>query len=404
MSHDVDVCIVGAGPAGMVLGLLLARRGVRTLVLEQHSDFEREYRGEVLMPRFTQMMRQICLDELIESEHHLKLEELEGFFENQLILKIGFKEISPEIPCALWMPQPILLNALYKEAKNFSSFDLWFNASVHDLNFNQSQCVGVQVKRSNEEIEVKAKVTVGTDGRFSVVRREGGFKLGFESHRFDLIWFTIPKPAGYDNRVRFFLSRNRNYLILPKYPNHIQCGLVVEPGEFLKLHKNGIESLKNILRNSHPAIRAFTDRVHDFKPFNLLQAKIEMVKEWARDGVVLIGDSAHTCSPAGAIGVSVAVESAIAGAQVIWDAIQKKDVSKESLSRLQKLREEDVREIQVLQNRFSGVLFPRSAIMKWLLPFILPLFAKFGLFRMLQRKLFVLKRPISIDPAFFAKE
>ncbi len=183
--HDVDVCIVGGGPAGMILGLLLAKLGLKTLVLEQHKDFTREYRGEVLMPRFTQMMRQIGLFDYIESQHHLKLRELEGFFEDKKILGITFDQISPDAPFAIWMPQTILLNALHEKAKQFPNFDLWFDTSAHGLLWDGGQCVGVVAKKGNEEIEIRAKVTAGTDGRFSAVRREGKFEIEYEEENYE---------------------------------------------------------------------------------------------------------------------------------------------------------------------------------------------------------------------------
>lgn len=391
-----DVCIVGGGPAGMVLALLLAKNGIKTLVLEQHRDFEREYRGEVLMPRFVQMMQQINLWEYIESQHHLKIKDFDGFFEDKKFFSITFKEISPEVPFAVWMPQLILLNALHEKAKTFSSFDIWFDTSAHKLIWENNQCVGVVAKKGNEEVEIRAKITVGTDGRFSAIRREGGFELEYEHHRFDLVWFTVPRPPEYDNHVRFFLTRGSNYLMLPKYPNAIQCGLLVERGGYVKLRGKGIENLKNVLSDAHPAVRAHVNQLNDFNHFNVLQAKIEFVKKWAKNGVLLIGDSAHTCSPAGAIGVSVAAASAIVGAQIILDAIRKNDFSEGFLSKLQKLREAEVYEIHALQKNFTAALLPRSVLIKKFQPFIFRIIAKSGLMRMIQRKMLVMKTKLPV--------
>lgn len=395
--YDVDVCIVGGGPAGMVLGLLLAKLKIRTLVLEQHRDFEREYRGEVLMPRFVQMMRQINLWPHIEAQHHLKLRELEGFYGGKKFFSVTFNQISPEAPFAVWMPQPILLNALHQKAAQFPDFDLWFDASARDLIWESDRCVGVLAKKGNEDVEIRAKITVGADGRFSVVRREGKFDVEYEDHRFDIVWFSVPRSPSYDNLVRFFLTKERNYLMLPKYPDLIQCGLVVERGGFLKMREQGIQRLQETLSRAHPAISMHANRLNDFHHFNVLQAKIEFVRKWARNGVLLIGDSAHTCSPAGAIGVSVAVASAIVGAQVIRDAICAGDVSERELARLQQIRQAEVRHIHALQKNFGFLLLPNSPAVKNFQPILLSLAAKSGIIRAGQRSMLAMKDPLPVS-------
>lgn len=382
----------------MVAGLLLAKAGLRVLVLEQHQDFEREYRGEVLMPRFTQMMRQIGLFEFLEKYPHRKLTGLEGFYRNRMLLRIGIDKIAPEAPFAIWMPQPVMLKAFQEKSKEFPSFDLWFHARLKDTLEENGRCVGAVVSQGHEDIAVRAKVLIGADGRFSMLRRLGKFELDHESHAFDLVWFTVPEPADYDHQVRFYLSAGRNYLILPKYPNSLQIGVVIGAGEFSRFRKEGIESFRRVLFETHqPLIENFAREIKDFDPFNVLQAKIEHVREWAKDGMVLIGDAAHTCSPAGAIGVSVAVETAIIAADVIRDCFRRGDFSAKALARIQQMRDQDVQEILTLQKRVAGILFPQSEFFrKWIMPAALFVISRFGLFRRLQRQLMVLRSPLPV--------
>ena len=151
-TFETDVCIVGGGPAGMMLGLLLAKVGIRVLVLEQHRDFEREFRGEVLMPRFMQMLDALNLYQYFGEFHHIRLQAAEMFFQDKLVGKIDFKEIAPESPVALWMPQPVFLDALYQKAQEFPSFHLWFNASPVSLIKEGERTKGVVVKKEGEEI------------------------------------------------------------------------------------------------------------------------------------------------------------------------------------------------------------------------------------------------------------
>ncbi len=399
---EKDVCIAGGGPAGMLLGLLLAKQGLKVLVLEQHKDFEREYRGEVLMPRFTQMMRQIGLNEYLTQFPHLNLTEMEGFYRDKPIFKISFEELAPEAPFAVWMPQTVMLEALHAKAKELSNFEILFDAHAVDTIEENGVCKGLSVSHAGEKKEVRARVSVGADGRFSAVRKRGGFRLADEDHKFDLIWFTLEKPAGYDNKVRFYLASDCNYLILPKYPNHIQCGLVVEKGGYSKYVKQGIGSLRNILANANPVFKEFAANLYDFSPFNVLQAKIEYVKEWAKDGVLLVGDSAHTCSPAGAVGVSVAVASAIVAADVITQCFAKNDFSAAMLSQVQKIREKEVLHIQSRQKTFSRLLFPQaSGLQRAVILFLASLVVKSGLIKNAQRDLMVMKEPLPVSPALY---
>ncbi len=397
MPNEKDVCIAGAGPAGMILGLLLAKLGLKVLVLESHKDFAREYRGEVLMPRFTQMMRQIGLFDYLTQFPHLKLTDLEGFYLDRSIFKISFAEIAPEAPFAVWMPQTVMLEALYRKSKEFPNFELWFDAHAEDLIEENGECSGVIVKRGREQTEVRAKITVGADGRFSMIRKRGHFELADEDHKFDLIWFAIDKPATYDNKVRFYLSPLCNYLILPKYPNQIQCGLVVEKGGFANYAKQGIDSLRQVLLQSNPMFHDFATQLRDFSEFNVLQSKIEYVKEWAKNGVVLVGDSAHTCSPAGAVGVSVAAATAIVAADVIRECFKNNDFSAQALGKIQRLRKKDVLHIQKRQKGFSRLLFPQAnGLQRKLMLYFISLVVKSGLLKSVQRDLMVMKEPLPV--------
>ncbi len=391
-----DVLIAGAGPAGMVLGLLLASKGVRTLVLEQAPDFAREYRGEVLQPRFTQMMRQVGLWDHLEKYPHLKLNGFELFVRGRLAARVDVSRFSPEAPFITWMPQTVMLQALLDKAKEYPAFQILFNAEADTLIRENGKVVGVAATIAGQKQEIRSSVVVGADGRASVVLKRGGFELETDEHDFDILWFTIPKPEGYENTVRGFLSRERNYLILPKYPNHIQCGLVMEKGGYGVYHKAGIDSIRRELLSAHPVFRSFAEGLKDFKPFNVLQARAHYVRQWAQDGCVLVGDAAHTCSPAGAIGVSVAAATAIVAAHVIRKCLEAGDVSAAALGEIQRLREKDVKEIQALQRRVTGVLFNRSPFEKAIAGAVIYLAGKTNLFGAALKRLAVMKEPLPV--------
>ena len=392
-----DVCIVGGGPAGMMLGLLLASRGIKVLVLESHKDFEREYRGEVLMPRFIQMMQQIHLQDYLEKYPHLKLKNFELFFRKKLLARLGLSDLCAEAPYALWMPQPILLNALWEKAKTYPHFNILFGVTVRDLLYEQEKIIGVVAEQNGERVEIRSSVTVGADGRSSVVRKAGGFVFEYEAYDFDLIWFTVRHSHESENTVRAFFTSRHRYLVLPKYPDCVQCGLIVGKGAFSHFRNRGIEAMKEELLDGHPVMHEFARELKDFSPFSVLQARVSFVKEWAKDGCLLIGDAAHTCSPAGAIGVAVAVATAIVAADVLIKAFEQKDFSKHLLSEVQQKREDDVKKIQKLQAGFTNVIFSRYPFLRWISILSLFLAARTGILRHFQRQIAVMDKPLPID-------
>ena len=383
----------------MVLGLLLAERNVNVVVLEAHPNFQREYRGEVLMPRFSQMFKQIGLfDDLMEHQH-IKLANLEMFFKNWKIARVDFSSLCAEAPFALWMPQPVLLNALYERAKHNPYFKMLFSTAVNGIIEEQGVIRGVMARRAEEKFEVRAKVTVGCDGRNSVIRKLGGFKIDYEKYEFDVIWFTVPKPENYENTFRVFISPSKTFLVLPKYPASIQCGLIVPKGGFNDYRKRGIEALRMDILSAHWSLGSFAQGLTDLKDFghfSVLQARSERVKQWAREGCLLIGDSAHTCSPAGAVGVSEAVATAIVCASVLSKGLKANDVSLAVLNQVQALREHDVRQTQQLQERFTAVLFFKFPLLRWLIVPTVFLLDKTGLLRRGQRKLAVMNKPLPV--------
>ena len=403
-NFTTDVCVVGGGPAGMVAGLLLAHKGIKVIVLESHKDFEREYRGEVLMPRFIQMMQQVGLFDYLESYPHLKLKNFELFLKNKLLARIKISDLCASAPFAFWMPQPILLNALWDKAKTYPNFQILFGTTARDVIRENGKIVGVVAEQQGVTFEIRSRVTVGADGRSSIIQKTGHFEFDFQKYDFDVIWFTVKHSFNYENTVRAFFSSSRRYLVLPKYPDCVQCGLIVAKEEFSHLRARGIEAMRRELLDSHPVMHEFARGLKDFSAFSVLQARVSYVKKWAQDGCLLIGDAAHTCSPAGAIGVSVAVATAIVAADVLVQAFAKNDFSENLLAQVQKIRAKDVKKIQKLQAGFTATVFLQNPYLQWLSMASLAFAARTGILQRLQREIAVMKEPLPIDPGLNFKK
>lgn len=403
-SLHTNVCIVGGGPAGLLLGLLLAKRDVDVIVLEGHETFDREFRGEVLQPSTVHLLDELGLLEYILAQPHSTLAAGRIRLKGQNIGEFSFTTIVPEYPYALWMPQPIFLQALVDKATPFPTFQCWMGARVNALIEEEGQVVGVHGKRhGQEEFDIRADVVVGADGRFSALRRLGNFAIDYHHHDFDVIWFVIEQPPDWPNTMYISLGGEVQSLMLPKYPHHIQTGLFLPTGHWRHWREAGIATVAERVRRLDPVFADFADTLDDFKPFFPLEGQITLVKEWARDGMLLIGDAAHTMSPAGAIGVNVALATAAIAAQEMYPLLGHGPIAQEGLAMVQQLREGDVRTLHRYQLGAQRVLLAQTSqnpVVKWLLPKVLPLVVHSPLLPRVQRRLFFGAPLPPLDPAF----
>src|SRR5215471_10631456 len=340
-STRVSACIVGGGPAGLMIGLLLAKRGVDVLVLEGHEDFEREFRGEVLQPSTSNLLDELGLLDYVLAQPHSLLEAGKNRLNGRPVGQFEFKKISPRYPYAIWMPQPIFLEALRRKAAAFPSFKCWMGAKATGLIEESGKVVGVSgLRHGKESFEVRADVVVAADGRYSALTRVGGFEAEYEHHDFDVIWFTIEQPPGWTSTFYVSFGDVRG-LMLPKYPHHIQAGIILRTSEWKRWRQDGVAAVAERVRRFDPIFNGFAAGLKDFTPFFPLEGVIRFVRDWARDGMLLIGDAAHTMSPAGAIGVNVAIATAAVAAQELYPRLGRGPIAHGELRNVQRLREGD---------------------------------------------------------------
>jgi 2-polyprenyl-6-methoxyphenol hydroxylase-like FAD-dependent oxidoreductase len=264
--------------------------------------------------------------------------------------------------------------------------------------------VGVSGRRHGKEpFEVRADVVVGADGRYSTVARLGGFKPEYEHHDFDVIWFTIEQPPGWSSTFYVSLGESVRGLMLPKYPHHIQAGIVLPTGEWRRWRQDGVAAVADRVRRFDPIFAGFADTLKDFTPFFPLEGEIRLIDDWARDGLLLIGDAAHTMSPAGAIGVNVAIATAAVAAQELYPRLGHGPIAREHLQAVQRLREDDVRTLHRLQLGAQRVLLSqgsRNPVVRWLVRTVLPVFLRSPLLPRVQRRIFFGAPLPPLDPAF----
>ena len=399
-----SVCVVGGGPAGLLLGLLLAKRGVEVIVLEAHETFDREFRGEVLQPSTAHLLDELGLLEYILAKPHSILTEGLIRINGKTAGGFSFDTIVPEYPYAIWMPQPIFLQALVEKAAPFSSLQCWMGARATELMEEGETITGIRGLRHGEEpFEVQADVVVGADGRSSSMRRLGHFDIAYEHHDFDVIWFVIEQPPGWPNTIYFSFGSDVQGLMLPKYPQEIQAGLFLPTGAWRDWREAGVAAVAERVRALDPVFSEFSHKLRDFRPFFPLAGQITLVTDWARGGLLLIGDSAHTMSPAGAIGVNVALATAAVAAQELYPLLGQGPIAHDDLATIQQLREGDVRTLHRFQLGAQRILLSQSGgnpVLSWLLPKVLPLLLHSPLLPSVQRRLFFGAPLPPLDPAF----
>ncbi len=390
-----------------MLGLLLAKRGVDVLVLERHGDFEREFRGEVLQPSTSQLLDQLGLLDYVLAQPHSLLEVGKVCLNGREVGEFAFKRIAPHYPYAIWMPQPIFLAALRRKAEGFPSFKCWMGAKVMKLLKEDGKVVGVSgLRHGKEPFEVRTDVVVGADGRYSTLARLGGFEAEYEHHDYDIIWFTTEQPPEWSSTFHVSIGDVQG-LMLPKYPHHIQAGLYLPTGEWKRWREEGVVAVAERVRRFEPIFSEFAGSLCDFKPFFPLEGIIRLMREWSRDGLLLIGDAAHTMSPAGAIGVNVALATAAVAAQVLYPHFGHGPIGRDVLQEVQRLREDDVRTLHRFQLGAQGMLLGqgrRSPLVKRVVQTAIPLILRSPLMPWFQRRLFVGSPLPPLDPAFSFQE
>ena len=400
----VNTCIVGGGPAGLLLGLMLARRGAAVLVLEAHENFDRDFRGEILQPSTARLLDELGLLEYTLSQPHSILDAGKIRLHGEEVGEFSFKKIAPEYPYAIWMPQPVFLAAMLRKAERLPSFTCWMGARVTKLVEANGSIVGVRgLRHGTESFEIRADVVIGADGRYSTIAKMGGFKPAYEHHNFDLVWFTIEQPSDWRGTLYVSLGKEVRGLMLPKYPHHIQAGIALPTGEWKKWRQEGIAAVAERVRRFDPIFSDFADNLKDFRPFFPLEGLIRLVDDWARDGLLLIGDAAHTMSPAGAIGVNVAIATAAVAAQEIYPHLGRGPIPHAVLQRVQRTREADVRTLHRLQLQAQRVLLGgrgRNPVANWLFPRLLPMLLRSPLLPRVQRRIFFGVPLPPLDPAF----
>ncbi len=354
-SWDTQCCVVGGGPAGMMLGYLLARAGVEVTVLEKHGDFFRDFRGDTIHPATTEVMAELGLLEEFLQLPHTEMPELRIGINGQTFSLVDFRRLPTRCKFVAFMPQWDFLNFLAAKAKEYPTFQLNMGTEVTALIQQGNRVVGVRACSPRGEVEVRAKLTVACDGRFSVVRAYAGLSVREFDMPIDVLWFRLPHGQDAPPPTLGYLGGGQIVVTIDR-GDYWQCGTIIEKGTFEGVQAEGLDAFRGRLVQAAPFLHTVVDELTSWEQVKLLSVRTDRLDRWYQPGLLCIGDAAHAMSPAGAVGVNYAIADAVATANQLATRLYKGEVEIADLDRVQRRREPAVRRAQAVQRRQTSQL------------------------------------------------
>ena len=341
-------CVVGGGPAGMMLGLLLARAGVEVIVLEKHADFFRDFRGDTIHPSTLGLMNELgMLDEFLRLPHQ-EMRRVKIKFEDEEIAGPEFSHLPTRCKFIAMMPQWDFLNFLTTQAKRHSTFQLLMKAEATRLIEEGGRVVGVSAKTEQGELHVLADLVVGADGRDSILRERAGMEVVDFGVPIDVLWFRIAK-SGDDAEPALGRIRNGKMMVTINRGDYYQCGYIIRKGAFEGIKRRGLAAFREEIVSVAPFLRETVGEIDDWDKVKLLTVQVNRLGQWYRPGMLFIGDAAHAMSPAGGVGINLAIQDAVATANLLADKLRQGNCGTDDLRRVQKRREWPARMTQAIQ-------------------------------------------------------
>ena len=341
-------CIAGCGPAGAVLGYLLARAGVDVVVLEKHADFLRDFRGDTIHPSTLEILDEVGLADAFLTLPHRKVSTIMARTPSGQSVTFSLTRLHTRFPFIAFVPQWDFLEFMTREAAKCPSFRLLRNAEVVGLVERDGVVHGVTYRDADGEHELAALVTVGADGRSAVTRGAAKLPQVETSPPMDVLWFRVSRRSDEAEAVAGRLGAGRMLVMLDR-GEYWQIAFVIPKGSAEIVRANGLDGFRRDIVATAPDLAERVNEIQDWDQVRLLTVRADRLLRWHRPGYLAIGDAAHAMSPIGGVGINVAIHDAVAAANVLWRPLREGHVSDADLARVQQLREMPVRVIQTFQ-------------------------------------------------------
>ncbi len=353
MQEETTCCIVGAGPAGAVLALLLARKGIPVVLLEEHMDFDRDFRGDTIHPSVMQIMEELGLADRLLQLDHTKVYTLPVQTARGTVTLADFRRLKTRYPYIAMIPQARFLEFITAEAKRYPSFRLVMGARVEKLMEEDGYIHGVHYRGQDGWHEVRAVLTVAADGRFSRVRKLAGFEPVKTAPPMDVLWFRLPRRPE-DSMESTGRLVQGHILVMLNRGEEWQMGYVIPKGGYQQIHAAGLEKLRQVVAELLPEFADRMEYIKEWKQVSVLSVESSRLRRWYRPGLLLIGDAAHVMSPIAGVGINYAIQDATVAANVLSDDLRAGKLPLRDLAEVQRKREWPTRMIQGFQNIMQG--------------------------------------------------
>jgi 2-polyprenyl-6-methoxyphenol hydroxylase-like FAD-dependent oxidoreductase len=397
---DVSCCIAGGGPAGMMLGFLLARAGVRVSVLEKHADFFRDFRGDTIHPSTLEVMHELGMLDRFLARPHQRADELGGTIGNASFVMADFRHLPTRCKFIAFMPQWDFLDFIAGEARGLPSFHLEMAAEVVDLVVDRGRVCGVRARTAQGALDVTADLVVAADGRHSTLRDKAGLAVVDLGAPMDVLWLRLSRRPDDGGQSLGHIDRGAIFVTIDR-GDYWQCALVIPKGGFDALRQRGIEAFRAEIGHFAPALADRAGEIASWDDVKLLTVAVDRMPRWHKPGLLFIGDAAHAMSPVGGVGINLAIQDAIATANLLGRKLREGVVGDDDLAAVQRRRQWPTRLTQgmqiVIQNKvirrvLAGDTAPR-------LPLLVRLLQRFPMLRRIPARIVGLGfRPEHVRP------
>jgi 2-polyprenyl-6-methoxyphenol hydroxylase-like FAD-dependent oxidoreductase len=357
-------CIAGGGPAGMMLGFLLARVGVEVVVLEKHGDFFRDFRGDTIHPSTLELMHELGILPEFLARPHQEARHLSAVIGDERITIADFTHLPTHCKFIALMPQWDFLDFLAEHARRFASFTLRMNTEVTGIIEEEGRIAGVRARGPDGPLTIRAGLTVGADGRHSTVRRSAGLSVETLGAPIDVLWMRLTRRPSDGAELFGRLAAGRIFVMLDR-GDYWQCALVIKKGDFAEARARGLDALREAVASVAPHMSDRLGEIASWDDVKLLTVAVDRLKQWWRPGLLMIGDAAHAMSPVGGVGINLAVQDAVAAANQLAEPLLRGQVSIDDLKAIERRRMFPTRATQrlqiAIQNRILSRVLASSA-------------------------------------------